>query len=197
MPRLSRKLAFFLPTFVISLVVDQLTKRWVVGRFSYGEELTIIPDFFALTHVRNPGGAFSLLATLPGEWRQAFFLGTGGLAIVLLLVFFRRLEPGDRLAATAIGAVLGGAVGNLADRVVHGEVIDFLDFTLYGGYVWPTFNVADCCIVVGVAILMLEMLFEPEPPEGEGEGAPVLAKASDEGDDAAALSDRGVRSSTP
>lgn len=170
MQPLSRKIRFFLPVFLISLTVDQWSKRWILDRFSYGEEWTLIPGFFSLTHVRNPGGAFSFLATMPEEVRQIFFLGTGVLAIVLLLVFLRRLEPGEWLAATAIGGVLGGAIGNLTDRVIHGEVIDFLDFTLWGGYVWPTFNVADCCIVVGVGILMLEMFFEREPEDEAGEG---------------------------
>lgn len=172
---ISRKLQFFLPVFVISLVIDQVTKRWIIGRFGYGEELVVIPGFFNLTHVRNPGGAFSFLATMPEAIRQAFFLGTGALAIVLLLVFLSRLEPGEWIAATAIGGVLGGAIGNLADRLLYGEVIDFLDFRLIGGYIWPTFNMADCWIVGGVAVLMLEMFLEPdideEPDEATGIGA--------------------------
>ena len=169
MPTPNRNLRAFLPTFVISLVVDQVTKIWIVERFAYGERMTIIEGFFNLTHVRNPGGAFSFLATLPPDMRQAFFLGTGIVAIALLGVFLWKLEPGQRLSAIAIGAVLGGAVGNLSDRIVYGEVIDFLDFRLINGYIWPTFNVADCCIVVGVGILMLEMLLEqdPESPSDE------------------------------
>ncbi|MFK7895018.1 MAG: signal peptidase II [Myxococcota bacterium] len=159
---ISRKLQFFLPVFVISLVIDQVTKRWIIGRFGYGEELVVIPGFFNLTHVRNPGGAFSFLATMPETVRQVFFLGTGALAIVLLLVFLRRLDPGEWLAATAIGSVLGGAIGNLADRLLYGEVIDFLDFRLIGGYIWPTFNMADCWIVGGVTVLMIEMFLEPD-----------------------------------
>ena len=163
MPSLSRNLKFFIPTFLVTLVIDQITKIEIVDRFSYGERLVVIPGFFNLTHVRNPGGAFSFLATLSPEIRQTFFLGTGALAIVLLLVFLRRLEPGEWLAATAIGGVLGGAIGNLTDRIVYGEVIDFLDFRLIGGYIWPTFNMTDCWIVVGVGILMVQMYFEEDP----------------------------------
>lgn len=171
----SRKLRFFLPTFVVTLLIDQLTKIWIVERFSYGELMPVIPGFFNLTHVRNPGGAFSFLATMPSEFRHAFFLGTGVLAIGLLTVFFRRLAPGEWLAATAIGGVLGGAIGNLTDRLVYGEVIDFLDFRLIGGYVWPTFNMADCWIVVGVGVLMLEMLFESEEDPQAAEVPPAEA----------------------
>ncbi|MCP4908485.1 MAG: signal peptidase II [bacterium] len=169
----ARNLRFFLPTFLITLVIDQVTKAWILDRFAYGERLTLIEGFFNLTHVRNPGGAFSFLATLPEEIRQVFFLGTGCLAIVLLLLFLWKLEPGQWLAAIAVGGVLGGAVGNLTDRVLYGEVIDFLDFRLIGGYVWPTFNMADCWIVGGVGILMLEMFFEADPePPAEDSGIP-------------------------
>ncbi len=73
-----------------------------------------------------------------------------------MLVFLRRLEPEARLSSAALGAVLGGAVGNLIDRIVHLEVIDFLDVHLWGGYTWPTFNLADSFIVVGVILLVVE-----------------------------------------
>jgi len=169
MPTFSRKTWILLPVFASAVLIDRLTKSWIIDRFSYGERWVVIPDFFNLTHVRNPGGAFSFLATASEDLRQAFFLGTGVLAIVLLLAFFRRLEPGAWISATAIGAVLGGAVGNLTDRVLYGEVIDFLDFRLFGGYVWPTFNMADSWIVVGVGILMIEMFLEPEPPDTDSE----------------------------
>ena len=175
MSRISLKLKLFGPVFALTFAIDQWTKQWILDRFSYGEEQPIIPGFFNLTHVRNPGGAFSFLATLPEGIRLAFFLGTGLLAIVLLLVFLRRIEPRDGLAATAIGGVLGGAIGNLTDRIRFGEVVDFLDFRLIGGYVWPTFNMADCWIVVGVALLMLQMFFEPEPGDPQREIDPTLS----------------------
>lgn len=175
MAQIPLKMKLFVPVFALTFAVDQWTKQWILDRFSYGEQLTVIPGFFNLTHVRNPGGAFSFLATLPEELRQAFFLGTGLLAIVLLLIFLRRIEPRDGLAATAIGGVLGGAIGNLADRLRHGEVVDFLDFRLLGGYVWPTFNMADCWIVVGVALLMFQMFFEPEPRDSHRDLDPALS----------------------
>lgn len=175
MTQIPLKLKLFVPVFALTFAIDQWTKQWILDRFSYGEQLAIIPGFFNLTHVRNPGGAFSFLATLPEEIRQAFFLGTGLLAIVLLLIFLRRIEPRDGLAATAIGGVLGGAIGNLMDRLRYGEVVDFLDFRLIGGYVWPTFNMADCWIVVGVALLMFQMFFEPEPHDSHPDLDPALS----------------------
>ena len=171
MPTLPRKIRFFLPTFVVTLLIDQLTKIWIVERFSYGELLPVIPGFFNLTHVRNPGGAFSFLATMPGEicatpsfWGPAC---SGDRAADRLPAEARKPPmSGSRRWRSA--ACSGGAIGNLTDRVVYGEVIDFLDFRLIGGYVWPTFNMADCWIVGGVGILMLEMFLEPDGEEGIG-----------------------------
>jgi len=177
MKALSRNTLILSIVFATTVLIDRLTKLWIVDRFHYGERMAVIPDLFNLTHVRNPGGAFSFMATMAPEFRQAFFLGTGAVAIVLLLAFFRRLEPGQWLSATAIGAVLGGAVGNLTDRIVYGEVIDFLDFRLWGGYVWPTFNMADCWIVVGVGVLMLEMFLEPETEAVESEEGDAIEDA--------------------
>jgi len=161
----SRKLVCFIPTFLVTLALDQVTKWEIVERFAYGERWVVIPGFFNLTQVRNPGGAFSFLATLSDGWREGFFFATGSLAIVLLLMFLHRLDPEEWVAPIAIGGVLGGAIGNLIDRVIYGEVIDFLDFRLIGGYVWPTFNLADCWIVMGVAVLMIQMFFEADPDE--------------------------------
>jgi signal peptidase II len=154
------KTRFFLFSLLFVLPLDQLTKLWISNRFHYGERLTVIPGLFDITHVRNPGGAFSFFAEGPAEQRMIFFVGSTLVAVVLLLVFLRRLGAGDRLAATALGVILGGALGNLIDRLVHGEVIDFLEFHLWGGYTWPTFNVADSAIVVGVGILMLEIFLQ-------------------------------------
>ena len=159
---MSPKLVWFVATFAIAYPVDQLTKRWIVQDFYYGESLALIPGFFDLTHVRNPGGAFSLLAGASSDWRMPFFLGAGALAVTLLLVFYRRLPAQASLSAAALGMILGGALGNLSDRVFYGEVIDWLDVHL-GAYTWPTFNVADSCIVVGVAILILEVFLYGEP----------------------------------
>jgi len=158
---MAAKTRFFLITLVLALVLDQVSKYWIIGEFYYGERLSVIPGLFELTHVRNPGGAFSLFADGSPVGRMLFFVGMTLVAIVLLLVFFRRLDPEVRLTAASLGAILGGALGNLADRLVHREVIDFLDFHI-GSYYWPTFNFADSFIVVGVAILMIEMFFEPE-----------------------------------
>jgi signal peptidase II len=136
----------------------------------------VIPGLFDLTYVRNPGGAFSFFAHGPFEQRMAFFVGTTAIAVVLLVIFYRRLEPEAKLSAFSLGMILGGALGNLFDRLIHTEVIDFIDVHLWSGYTWPTFNFADSFIVVGVVLLMVETFFADQaegerPPEAEGAGA--------------------------
>ena len=151
------KTRFFLVAFVLSLGLDQLTKTWVVETLAFTDRIAVIDGFFYLTHVRNPGAAFSLFASAPAEIRMPFFVVSTLIAIGLVISFFRKLSPGDRLAALALGLILGGAVGNLLDRLIYGAVVDFLRLQLWGGYSWPDFNVADSSIVIGVALLVLEL----------------------------------------
>lgn len=168
------KLMWFLATFALAYPLDQLTKRWIVTEFYYGENVTVIPGLFDLTHVRNPGGAFSMFASGSSDYRLLFFLAAGAIAVALLGVFYRRLPRDAWVSAAALGAILGGALGNLTDRIVYGEVIDWLDFYV-GSYTWPTFNVADSCIVVGVCILVLEVFLNPEEDPGSPKGDGVVA----------------------
>ena len=144
-------------TFVVGLLLDQWTKLSIVDHFYYGERLAVIPGLFDLTHVRNPGGAFSLFADGPFEWRMFFFVGATLLAIVLLTVFLVRHEGKDRLIPLSLGLVMAGAVGNMIDRLAYGEVIDFIDVHLWSGYTWPTFNIADGAIVLGVGFLLFDV----------------------------------------
>ena len=155
---MSPKLRIFSVAFVVSLALDWLTKTWIVQSLTYADRITVIEDFFYITHVRNPGAAFGLLASAPEPLRLTFFIGVTLIAIALIISFYRKLAPGDRLSALALGLILGGAAGNLYDRIVYREVVDFLHFRLWGGYSWPDFNLADSFIVVGVALLVLELL---------------------------------------
>ena len=151
------KSRLFLAAFAISLALDQLTKKWIIDTLTFSDRVSVIDGFFYLTHVRNPGAAFSLFADAPEAIRAPFFIGTTLIALGLIISFFRKLSPGDRLSALALGLILGGAVGNLLDRLIYGEVVDFLHLRLWAGYSWPDFNVADSSIVIGVALLVLEL----------------------------------------
>jgi len=161
------KYTWFGIAFIVGLVLDQATKLSIIDRFYYGERLVVIPGIFDLTHVRNPGGAFSLFADGPFEWRMTFFVGATLLAVGLLIVFLIRHEAAEWLTPLALGLVMAGAVGNLIDRIAYGEVVDFIDVHLWAGYTWPTFNIADSSIVLGVLFLLFEVFRAPEPEEGD------------------------------
>jgi signal peptidase II len=160
---MSPKLRYFLPLFVVCLALDQISKQLIIRNFHYGERMVLIPDRFNLTHVRNPGGAFSFFADGPVEIRMFFFIGMALVAVVLLIVFMVRLESSARLSPLALGMILGGALGNLTDRLVRGQVTDFLDLHWHS-YHWPAFNVADSFITVGVCVLVLHS-FVSSPPD--------------------------------
>jgi signal peptidase II len=152
------KLRIATGAFLIVLALDLATKIAIDMHLSYADRIPVIPGFFYITHVRNTGAAFGLFADAPQLYRMIFFISVSLIAIGIIISFFRKLSPGDRLAALALGLILGGAVGNLIDRIFRQEVIDFLHFRLWRGYSWPDFNVADSAIVVGVGFLMLELL---------------------------------------
>lgn len=170
------KTRLFALALVIALPLDQLSKQWIVRSFYYREVQPVIPGWLDLTHVRNPGGAFSFFASGEPEFRLAFFIGASLVAITMLVVFFVKLPRDARLSGAALGAVLGGALGNLIDRVLYGEVIDWIDVHLTATYTWPTFNVADSCIVVGVIALLLETFVEPAD-DGPGDTATAEPQA--------------------
>ena len=139
---------------LLVIVLDQLTKLWIVGAFQYGDSLALT-RFFNLVHARNSGAAFSFLAGA-GGWQRFFFIGIA-LAASLLIVHLLRKHALERGFCFALSLILGGALGNLVDRVRFGYVIDFLDF-YYAGYHFPAFNVADSAITVGAALLIWDSL---------------------------------------
>lgn len=143
----SYRLLLILATFIF--VSDQLTKIWIINRLplgSYGpgHSITVIPDFFYLVHVGNTGAAWSMLTG------KSTLLAIIAIATLAGIYFWRRaLCLRDFLAQIAFGLLCGGIIGNLVDRLQHGHVVDFLDFH-FGSYIYPTFNVADSGICVGV-----------------------------------------------
>lgn len=152
---LIRRRYAILAAFTLLLVaVDQLTKAYIAQTMRLHESIPVIPGFFNLTHIRNPGAAFGLLASSSSGFRTVFFLLTSLFAIGLLLTIFFRLQPTDWWGQLTVAGILGGAIGNLIDRIRYGEVIDFLDFYI-NGYHWPAFNVADMAISLGVCSLFI------------------------------------------
>jgi signal peptidase II len=138
-------------------VLDQAAKMAVLAWLPLHRSVPVIPGLFDLTHIRNPGGAFGMLARQSAGVRNAVFLVFSSLAVGLILHFYRSTPPSHRLLTTGFALVLGGAVGNLVDRLRFGHVVDFLDFYI-GRYHWPAFNVADSAITVGILIFLGHMV---------------------------------------
>ena len=135
---------------VIALVIasDQLSKLWIRTNLAIGESLPLI-DRLSLIHIRNTGSAFGLLAN------QTFLIIVISIAALLfILLFLRYLSPATTLIIISIGLIMGGALGNLIDRLRFGSVTDFIYFRLWGNFHWPAFNIADASIVVGVCLLI-------------------------------------------
>lgn len=145
----------------LALIIDQSTKWYIRQRFDLYESITVIDSFFHITYVRNAGGAFGLLNQAARAWRLPFFVVVSCIAVAVLLMFVRRVQPGQWWLLVALGAILGGALGNLIDRMLSGEVTDFLELH-WRSYYWPTFNVADSCITVGMLILIVYSLIVGE-----------------------------------
>jgi signal peptidase II len=165
------KTRIFAAAALLSALADQASKLAVDAKLDFTDRIPVIDGFFYLTHVRNPGAAFGLFADSSPLIRVTLFIGITLVALAMIASFQRRLAPGDRFSALSLGLIMGGAVGNLIDRVFRGEVVDFLHFRLWGGYQWPDFNLADSFIVVGVAFLVIELL----AVEGEARRDPAGA----------------------
>ncbi|HEC06183.1 MAG TPA: lipoprotein signal peptidase [Thiolapillus brandeum] len=149
----------FLLLALLVLVLDQASKAWVMAVFQPYEVLPVLP-VFNLTLVFNEGAAFSFLSNA-GGWQRWFFVGLTSLISLGLLVWLLRLKASERLTGLALALILGGALGNLVDRLRLGKVTDFLDFH-WQGWHWPAFNLADSAITLGV-MLMLLVSFRPQP----------------------------------
>jgi len=147
---------------VVALLLDQASKIAVDSSMKLYESINIMP-FFNLTYVHNTGAAFSFLAHA-GGWQRWLFAGLAFLISGAITVWISRLKQQEVLLAVALSLILGGAVGNLIDRVAYGYVIDFLD-VYYQDWHWPAFNIADSAICVGVFLMLLESFGIGHPAE--------------------------------
>lgn len=138
----------------IIILVDQFTKTLIIGAFQLGDSHTVT-SFFNIVRVHNTGAAFSFLAGADG-WQRWFFIGLGAMA-ALFIVWMLRNHGGQRMFSWALALILGGAVGNVIDRLLHGYVVDFIQVHYYGT-AFPSFNVADSAISIGAFLLILDEL---------------------------------------
>ena len=142
---------------IFIIVVDQLTKIIVDRTMPLHHSIPIIDGFFSLTYVRNTGAAFGIFAHSHEAFRLPFLVLVSIVAIGFIIAMLRRLRDQETGLMTALAFILGGAIGNLIDRALHGEVIDFLDF-YWSSYHWPAFNLADSFITVGVVITIFYLM---------------------------------------
>ncbi len=156
----NRRLFAWLGLAGLVVLLDQFSKAWLTGSFTYGEGVVITP-FFNIVHVLNHGAAFSFLAGA-GGWQRWFFVVLA-VAISVWLIIMIRQQQHERLAPTAFAFILGGAIGNVIDRVTIGAVVDFLDFHA-AGYHFPAFNLADSAITLGVILMFVQQYRESRKP---------------------------------
>jgi len=146
----------------ITVLIDQISKQLILEKFQPGEILPVIPGFFNLTLTFNPGAAFGLWTNLPPGWREVALGASIALALTVVMIFLRQPSYQSTLARMSLSAILGGALGNIIDRLLYGSVVDFLDVYL-GNSHWPAFNVADSAISLGVIVLVLLPQRRPSP----------------------------------
>ncbi len=137
----------------LSLGLDQASKIAIDKTFALYESIAIVP-FFNLTYVHNTGAAFSFLSEA-GGWQRWFLAALAIIMSTIMTIWLTRLKENETLLAVALSLILGGAIGNLIDRLFYGYVIDFLD-VYYGTYHWPAFNIADSAITIGVALMLVD-----------------------------------------
>jgi signal peptidase II len=157
-----RKYHFLIALLVLAL--DRFTKWTIAHRLSLHDSITVIPGFFRIVHTENPGAAFGIFADSPSPWKVALLILFSVVALVVVAALL--WKNSHRLTSTGVGLalILGGALGNLWDRVVSRHVVDFLLFYV-GRYQWPAFNVADSAIVVGAGLLVFEIVFTKSPSQ--------------------------------
>lgn len=158
MKKTSTGMAHWLWLSLVVVVLDQITKYIVVDNFYLYEQVTVIPSFFSLTLAHNTGAAFSFLSN-QGGWQRWFLSSVAVIVSIFLVSWLRRMEKGEGWQACSMAFILGGALGNLYDRIVHGYVVDFL-LVYHKNWYFPSFNLADVAITIGAAMLILDMFRE-------------------------------------
>lgn len=153
----------FICIFMVVVILDQISKWWILANFTIHESREIIAGFFHLTYLTNTGAAFGIMAGPPSLGRQLFFVAVVIIALIAVYFIHKKVAVESRWYTVSLAMLSGGAVGNLIDRVMHGAVVDFFDFFI-GNHHWPAFNVADMAITTGVFIFIslnfLEFLAE-------------------------------------
>ena len=158
MSALASRLRYLWITLAV-VALDRGTKAWFEGRTPVGWRHELIPNFINLVHSSNPGIAFGVLADSPSIWTRIILIA-GSLVVIAVLAWLLVSLRGGGMTIAGIAFLLGGAAGNLTDRIAHGAVTDFFE-VLLGSYTWPAFNVADSAITIGAVLIILDLIFSP------------------------------------
>lgn len=153
---MNKKLLIYGVIIFVSIFADQISKNMILQHLQYMERVAVIPGFFDLILVYNTGAAFSFLAGA-GGWQKFFFIGLALIICIFLLKAIIRDELG-KAGKIAAAMIIGGALGNVIDRLIYGHVVDFI-LLYYHNWFYPAFNIADSCICVGAVLLVLESIF--------------------------------------
>ena len=154
---------FYLLITIAALVLDRVTKWQVKRRIELHDGVTVIPGFFRLIHLENPGAAFGFFAQTATPLKLGLLIALSIIALIPVSILLWRSSRSLSSTSVGLALILGGAIGNLWDRLLHHRVTDFLLF-YYREYEWPAFNFADSAIVVGAALLVVDLLFNASPP---------------------------------
>ena len=147
---------------VLIMALDLLTKWWIRTTFELHQSLEIIPGYLRIIRVHNTGVAFGLFADFHSAWKPYLLALMALVAVVVIVIYSARMPSGRVMLQLALAVTMGGILGNFIDRIVRGFVVDFIEFHVHDSFYWPTFNVADSAITLGIALLLLDTVINPE-----------------------------------
>jgi len=162
---MTKNSARFFYVVIVAMVValDRWSKDLAARRIELYQHIQVIPGFFRLTHTENTGAAFSMFADSPSPWKTHMLIAFSAIALVIVAVLLWKNQDSHLTTGVGLSLIMGGALGNLWDRLARGRVVDFLLFYVKR-YQWPVFNLADSAIVIGAGLLVLEILFAKARP---------------------------------
>jgi signal peptidase II len=166
------KIKFALVTLLV-LVLDHATKYLVSTALTLGENIEVIRGYFRISYVLNYGVAFGLFAEPQSAWKPYFLAGMAVVAVAVIVIYSARVPSNRVFLQIALAVTTGGILGNFADRILHGSVIDFIEVHIRNRFYWPTFNIADSAITLGIAMLLIDTLRHPDPEVRQEEADPL------------------------
>jgi signal peptidase II len=146
---------------LLVLISDHLTKWIVRTHMEHGDVIEIIPNYLRLSYVKNSGVAFGLFSEIQSVWKPYLLAGMAAVAVIIILIYSARMPLDRIMLQIGLAITMGGIIGNFADRIFGGYVVDFIEFHIRESFHWPTFNLADSAITIGIALLLIDTVRSP------------------------------------